>query len=164
MSAPARTTSSRNLILAAILVAAAVGSATGYAASYLSKSSPAPENRVFYLFARDLSFNFSLTSGSNALTSDYAYSTNYIIVNKGDTLTIHFYNPTDEHHSFTVTGPFASNVSPSNSTLEAGPTDASPNLPIHDVTITVNANQAGTFGFYCIFHPPQMRGSIIVQG
>src|SRR5213594_3260481 len=137
MAVASRTTSARTLILAAIIIAASVGSATGFAANYLTRTAPpSPENRVFYLFARDLSFNFSLTSGGNQLTSDYAYSTNYIIINKGDTLVIHFYNPTDQ----------------------------APTSPIHDVTITINASQAGTFQFYCIFHPPQMRGGLIVQG
>src|SRR5438093_13507932 len=91
MAVASRTTSARTFILAAIVIAASVGSATGFAANYLGRTAPpSPESRVFYLFARDLSFIFSLTSGSNQLTSDYAYSTNYIIVNKGDTLVIHF--------------------------------------------------------------------------
>jgi len=160
MAVASRTTSARTLILAAIIIAASVGSATGFAANYLTRTAPpSPENRVFYLFARDLSFNFSLTSGGNQLTSDYAYSTNYIIINKGDTLVIHFYNPTDERHSFTMKAPYEGNY-----TLSEGPTDQAPTSPIHDVTITINASQAGTFQFYCIFHPPQMRGSLIVQG
>src|SRR5262249_4220070 len=144
MSTPTYTTNARNLILAAILIAAAVGGATGFATSYLSKTSPSAQSREFYLFARDLSFNFSLTSGSNKLTSDYIYSTNYISVNKGDTLQVHFYNPTDEPHSFTSDAPYANNQ-----TLVAGPTDTSPGLPIPDVTIAIYANQAGTFQFHC---------------
>ena len=160
MAVASRATSARTLILAAIIIAALVGGATGFAASYLTRPAPpSPENRVFYLFARDLSFNFSLTSGANQLTSDYAYSTNYIIINKGDTLVIHFYNPTDQRHSLTMNAPYAGNY-----TLSEGPTDQAPNNPIHDVTITINASQAGTFQFYCVFHPPQMRGSLIVQG
>ncbi len=159
MSTSSRTWSSRNLVIAAVLISAIVGSGTGFATSYLTRTSPAPENREFYLFARDLSFNFSLTSGANQLKSDYAYSTNYIVINKGDTLVIHFYNPTDEHHSFTMNAPYANNY-----TLGEGPTDQNPNNPIHGVTITINASQAGFFQFFCIFHQPQMRGSLIVQG
>jgi len=160
MSQQARTTSTRNLIIATLLIAAAVGSATGFATNLLSRTAPSPENRVFYLFASDLSFPFNQTSGDNALTSDYSYSTNYIIVNKGDTLTIHFYNPTDQHHSFNMGAPYAN----SNVTLDAGPTDSQPTSPIHDATIRINANQAGTFQFFCIFHPPEMRGWLLVQG
>ncbi len=159
MTTAVPTTNTRTLILAAILVAAAVGGATGFATSYLAKTSPSPESRTFYLFAKDLSFNFSLTSGGNQLTSDYAYSTNYIIANKGDALAIHFYNPTDARHSFTMGAPYAGNY-----TLDPGPTDQAPNNPIHDVTVTINASQAGTFLFYCVFHSPEMRGSLIVQG
>ncbi len=150
------TSSPRNLLLAAILVSAIIGSVTGLATNYLMRISPAPQTRDFYLFARDLSFNFSLTSGPNALTSDYIYSANYVVINKGDTLVIHFYNPTDEHHSFTMESPYANSV-----TVAEQPNDQS---PIHDATITIAASQAGTFQFHCIFHPPQMRGNLIVEG
>ena len=159
MATSPQTWSPRNVIIAAVLISAIVGSVSGLAANYLMRASPATQNREFYLFARDLSFNFSLTSGPSALTSDYGYSANYIIVNKGDTLVIHFYNPTDEHHSFTMNAPYANNY-----TLAEGPTDQNPNNPIHDVTITINASQAGSFEFFCIFHQPQMRGWLLVQG
>lgn len=151
--------SPRNLVIVAVLVSAIVGSATGLATNYLTRTSPSPQTRDFYLLARDLSFNFSLTSGSNQLKSDYGYSSNYIVVNKGDTLVIHFYNPTDQQHSFTMNAPYANNV-----TLAEGPTDQNPNNPIHDATITINANQAGNFQFFCTYHQPQMRGTLIVQG
>src|SRR5712692_3453401 len=134
------TPSPRNLLLAAVLVSAIVGSVTGLATNYLMRTSPAAQTRDFYLFARDLSFNFSLTSGSNKLTSDYIYSANYIIVNKGDTLLIHFYNPTDQPHTFTIDTPYANNA-----TLVAGPTDTNPNNPIPGTTITISASQTGTF-------------------
>ena len=113
---------------------------------------PAPQTQDFYLFARDLMFN-TTTSG---LTSNYVYSTNYIVVNKGDTLVVHFFNPTDEHHSFTIGAPYANNV-----TVAGAPTDQSPPL---SATINLVASQAGTFQFHCVFHPPQMRGTLIVQG
>src|SRR6266705_3740797 len=151
--------SPRNLLIATVLISAIVGSAAGLTANYLTRTIPASQTREFYLFARDLSFNFNLTSGSDKLTSDYIYSLNYIIVNKGDTLLIHFYNPTDEPHSFTMDAPYANNA-----TLAEGPTDQNPSNPIPDTTITITASQAGAFPFHCIFHSPQMRGSLIVQG
>ncbi len=160
MAKTSSTLSPRNILIAAILISAVVGSATGLATSYLTRpASASSQTREFYLFARDLSFNFSLTSGANQLTSDYGYSSNYLIANKGDTLIIHFYNPTDEHHSFTMNAPYANNY-----TLAEGPTDQNPDNPIHDVTITISASQVGTFRYYCIFHQPEMRGSLIVQG
>jgi plastocyanin len=159
MSVTPRAVSSRNLIIATVLISAIIGSVAGLTANYLARTTPSPESRVFYLFARDLSFNYSLTSGPNQLTSDYGYSANYIVINRGDTLVIHFYNPTDQKHSFTMASPYQNNV-----TLAQGPTDQNPNNPISDVSITISASQAGTFEFYCIFHQPQMRGFLIVQG
>ena len=159
MATSTRTWSPRNVVIAAVLISAIVGSVSGLAANYVTRTSPSPENREFYLFARDLSFPFNQTSGANRLTSDYIYSSHYIIANKGDNLVIHFYNPTDEPHSFTMSAPYANNA-----TLAEGPTDTSPNNPIHDVTITITVGRAGTFPFHCVFHPPQMRGWLIVQG
>ena len=159
MATSTGTWSPRNIVIAAVLISAIVGSVSGLATNYLTRTSPSPENREFYLFARDLSFHFNQTSGANRLTSDYIYSSNYIIVNKGDNLVIHFYNPTDEPHSFTMAAPYTNNA-----TLPEGPTDTSLSDPIPDVTIAITANQAGTFLFHCVFHPPQMRGWVIVQG
>src|SRR5712692_2975424 len=101
-----RSISTRNLLIAAALVSALVGGITGLTTTYLARMNPAPQTQDFYLFARDLMFN-TTTSG---LTSNYVYSTNYIVVNKGDTLVVHFFNPTDEHHSFTIGAPYANNV------------------------------------------------------
>ncbi len=146
------TWSPRNLLIATVLISAIIGSATGFTANYLARTSPAVQSRDFYLFAQDLSFNTSLTTG---LTSDYGYSADVIAVNKGDTLNIHFYNPTDANHIFTMLAPYTNEV-----VLVGAPTDTS---PIHTVTITVAANQAGIFSYHCKFHPPQMTGSLIVQ-
>ncbi len=150
-----RSTSSRNLLIAAVLVSALVGGITGLATTYLARTSPPSQNQDFYLFARDLAFNTS----RSGLTSNYAYSSNYVVVNKGDTLVIHFVNPTDEHHSFTIGAPYANNV-----TVAAAPTDQAGDFIAQTVTINIAANQAGTFQFHCVFHSPQMRGTLIVQG
>src|SRR5437660_11853748 len=95
----------RNLLIATVLLAAIVGAATGLAASYLGHPSPTPQTRNIYLFAQDLSF-----SAPSNLNSDYIYSSNQITVNKGDTVIIHFYNPTDQAHSFTIGAPYANDV------------------------------------------------------
>ncbi len=150
--ATTRSTGTRNLLIAAVLVSALVGGITGLATTYLARTSPTPQTQDFYLFARDLSFN-TTTSGLN---SDYVYSTNYIVVNKGDNLRVHFFNPTDEHHSFTIGTPYANNV-----TVEGSPTDQS---PPQRAVINIVVSQAGTFQFHCVFHSPQMRGTLIVQG
>jgi len=147
------TWSPRNTVIVAVLLSALVGGVTGLSVSYLSRTSPTAQTRDFYLFGVDQSFNKSLASG---LKADYAYSSSVINVNKGDTLVIHFYNPTDANHTFTIGSPYA------NDALVAGhPTDSS---PIRNATITISANQAGIFPFYCRFHLPSMSGSIVVQG
>src|SRR2546428_791055 len=56
----------------------------------------------------------------------------------------------------TMGSPYANDVF-----VAAHPTDQS---PIHNATITINANQAGIFPFYCRFHSPSMSGSLVVQG
>jgi len=148
------TSSPRNLMIATVLLAAIVGGSTGLGLTYLSHPSPAPQTRNFYLLALDPNFNSSATKG---LTSDYIYSLSIITANKGDTLTIHFYNPTDQHHSFTVGAPY-----PTETIVEAM-TPGNPGV-IRNATITITTSQAGTFTFYCKFHPPQMTGTILVQG
>ncbi len=145
--------SPRNILLVAVVLAAIIGAATGYSTSVLTRSSPSPQTREFYLFARDLSFNTSLTTG---ITSDYIYSANVITINKGETLNVHFYNPTDENHTFTMLTPYTNDV-----VVVKQPTDTS---PIHTATITIAANQAGIFSYHCRFHPPQMSGALVVQG
>ena len=152
---PPRTMSTRNLLIASVLISAIVGSVAGFGTNYLTRSSPAPETKDFYLFARDLSFNTT----ASGLTSNYAYSSNYIVVNKGDTLIVHFINPTDEHHSFTIGDPYAHNA-----TVQAAPVDSSGDFIAQSTTITIATSQVGTFPFHCVFHSPQMRGSLIVQG
>lgn len=149
----ASTWSPRNILIGAILLAAVTGAATGYSTSVLVQSSQSPQTREFYLFAQDLAFNTSLTTG---LTSNYRYATDLITVNKGDTLNIHFYNPTDENHTFTMGAPYTNDV-----TVLGHPTDAS---PIHTATITITANHEGLFTYHCRFHPPQMSGTLFVQG
>jgi len=93
---------------------------------------------------------------ATGLKADYDFSASVITVNRGDTLVIHFYNPTDQNHTFTIGAPYANDVF-----VAAHPTDQS---PIHNATITINANQAGIFPFYCRFHAPSMSGSLVVQG
>jgi len=117
-------------------------------ASYFAHPAPTPQTRDLYLFAQDLSF----TAPSN-LSSDYVYSSNLILVNKGDTITIHFYNPTDKAHSFTIGTPYTNDV-----------VVTAQSTVIQNANITITTSQPGSFAFHCKFHPPQMTGTILVQG
>ena len=143
------------MVLATIALAAVVGAAAGYSAGYLTQPSrvaATPQSRVFYLFAHEIDFNASLTSG---LTSSYIYSTDHIMVNKGDSVTIHFYNPTDDDHTFTMAAPYSTDL-----TVLAAPNSTS---PIHNVDFAFTASTAGLFNYHCRFHPPQMAGTIVVE-
>src|SRR5436309_12089269 len=101
------TWSPRNTVVAAVLLSALVGSVTGFSAGYLSRPGPTAQTRDFYLFGVDQSFNSTLASG---LRGDYAFSTSVINVNKGDTLVVRFYNPTDANHTFTIATHYGKNV------------------------------------------------------
>jgi plastocyanin len=93
---------------------------------------------------------------ASGLKADYAYSSSVITVNKGDTLVIHFYNPTDANHTFTIGSPYTNDV-----VVLRQPTGSS---PISSSTININVIQAGIFPFHCRFHLPSMSGTIVVQG
>jgi plastocyanin len=147
------TWSPRNTIIVAVLLSALVGSLTGLGVTYITRTSPTAQTRDFYLFGVDQSFNTSLASG---LKADYAYSSSVITVNKGDTLVIHFYNPTDANHTFTIGSPYTNDV-----VVLRQPTGSS---PISSSTININVIQAGIFPFHCRFHLPSMSGTIVVQG
>ncbi|TMI13124.1 hypothetical protein E6H35_08455 [Candidatus Bathyarchaeota archaeon] len=142
------TWSTRDLLIATILLAAIVGSVSGLGASYLAHPTPTPQTRDIYLFAQDLSF-----SAPSNLGSDYIYSSSQITVNRGDTVTIHFYNPTDKAHSFTIGAPYTNDV-----------VVAAQSTVIQNANITITTSQAGSFAFHCKFHPPQMTGTILVNG
>lgn len=141
----------RNIIIASVLLAAVVGTLTGLGVTYALRSPPAPQTRDFYLFAVDQGFPAQNATG---LKADYGFSANTIIVNKGDTLTIHFYNPTDQAHSFTMGDPYPIDVV----------VPAMTSTKVSSVNVTIVANQAGIFHFNCKFHQPSMAGDLIVQG
>src|SRR5437899_5404476 len=140
--------SARNLLIASVLLAAIVGGIAGLGASYLAHPTPTPQTRDIYLFAQDLSF-----SAPSNLNSDYIYSSSQITVNRGDTVTIHIYNPTDKAHSFTIGAPYTNDV-----------VVAAQSTVIQNANITITTSQPGTLAFHCKFHPPQMTGTILVQG
>src|SRR5438094_10449388 len=124
------TWSPRNTVIAAVLLSALVGGVTGLSASYLSRPGPTAQTRDFYLFGVDQSFNSTLASG---LRGDYAFSSSVINVNKGDTLVIRFYNPTDANHTFTLASPYGHDV-----IVSERATDTS---PVHSETITIGASE-----------------------
>ena len=141
----------RNITLVAVLLSAVVAGVVGLGVTYALHPAPAPQTRDFYMFAVDQSFPAGNTTG---LKADYAFSSMTITVNKGDTLIIHFYNPTDQAHTVTIGSPYTNDV-----TLPA-----MTSTHISTANITIVANQAGIFHYTCNFHGPSMAGDLIVQG
>ena len=78
------------------------------------------------------------------------YSRPILIVNKGDNVTIHFFNiesnATDKH-SFTLGAPYNIDID-----LAGG----------QNATATFTANNEGVFVFYCKYHLPSMTGELEV--
>jgi len=78
------------------------------------------------------------------------YSISTMIANKGDNITVHFYNlekmPT-ERHSFTIGAPY---------NIDKETTGG------QSVVISFRADHEGVFQYYCKFHTPEMRGQLMV--
>ncbi len=79
-----------------------------------------------------------------------AFSVNTLVANKGDKVTVHFYNVDpvqEERHSFTVGDPYKVNIDVGFS--ETG-------------NATFTADNTGVFPFYCKYHLPVMVGQLVV--
>ena len=77
-----------------------------------------------------------------------AYSVQTIVANKGDNLTIKFYNTEgEERHTFILGAPY--NI---NEDLKGG----------QNSTINFVANKEGIFTYYSVYHLPTMTGKLLV--
>lgn len=135
----------RRTLAIAIVVAALVGAAAGYTAGYLSRARQPPQAREFWVFTTVLPFNDTAVGVSH----DY-FAPDRILVFKGDTVTIHFYNTEDEPeaHTFTMDAPYTVNK----------------NLAMNErVDITFAASVAGVFAYRCTYHQPSMTGWLVVM-
>jgi plastocyanin len=111
---------------------------------------PASSNKTFYVFSVEV-------EGVNETAARVAgdiYSLPIIEVNRGDSVTVHFYNtePTDEEikerHSFTIDAqPYSVNID-----ISAGESG----------NATFTADQEGIFPIYCLYHLPTMTGELVV--
>ena len=102
-------------------------------------------DKAFYLFTAE---HDGINETKLGIPAD-TYSPDILLANKGDNITIHFYNlDTTDRHTFTIGKPY--NI---NEDL----------LPLHNGTITFKANQEGIFRFYCTYHQPTMAGQLSVQ-
>lgn len=103
-------------------------------------------NKTFYEVNQEIE-NFNETK--MGFPAD-VYSRPVLIVNKGDNVTIHFFNietNATDRHSFTLAAPYNIDMD-----LAGG----------QNATATFNANKEGVFVFYCKYHLPSMTGELIV--
>ena len=75
----------------------------------------------------------------------FTFSPDQIVVNQGDTVTLHFLGVQGPHHMITVDG------------VGTFPLDRG-----HIHTVTFTADKPGTITYWCHVHPPSMVGEILV--
>jgi len=114
------------------------------AATIPSLSTPGEKN--FYVFTTEIE---DVDEDKLKVAGD-AFSVNTLVANKGDKVTVHFYNVDpvkEERHSFTVGDPYKVNIDVG--FAENGNT-------------TFTADNTGVFPFYCAYHLPVMAGQLVV--
>lgn len=111
---------------------------------------PASSNKTFYIFSAEV-------EGVNETAARVAgdiFTLPVIVVNRGDSVTVHFYNtePTEEEtverHSFTI------DAQPYSVNIDIAPGESG--------NATFTADQEGIFPIYCIYHLPTMTGQLVV--
>ncbi len=119
-------------------------------AIFVSTSIPAeagytPITREFYLFSTEIAGINETALG----IPDNMFSQTQIIVHKGDTVVIHFYNvDKEDHHTFTILDErYKMNY------------DLKPN---DHVDIKFVAEHRGIYEYVCTYHLPSMRGELVV--
>jgi FtsP/CotA-like multicopper oxidase with cupredoxin domain len=112
---------------------------------------PASSNKTFYIFSEEVE---GLNETAAGVAGDI-YSLPVIEVNKGDSVTVHFYNTEEkeegapeERHSFTI------DAQPYSVNIDIGPSESG--------NATFTADQEGIFPYYCIYHLPTMTGELVV--
>jgi plastocyanin len=107
-------------------------------------SNASKSNKSFYLFTDEIE---GINQTKLGMPADY-YIPNIFVANKGDLVTMHFYNlDADERHSFTIGAPYNINEVVA---------------PLHNATFTFKAENEGVYKFYCTYHQPTMTGQLIV--
>jgi FtsP/CotA-like multicopper oxidase with cupredoxin domain len=111
---------------------------------------PATSNKTFYVFSAEVE---GLNETAAGVAGDI-YTLPVIVVNRGDSVTVHFYNtePTEEEtverHSFTI------DAQPYSVNIDIAPGESG--------NATFTADQEGIFPIYCIYHLPTMTGQLVV--
>ncbi len=137
------------LLVLAVLVAALVGGVSGLGAAYLARPNTVSQAREFFLFPNELPFNNTVAG-----IPHYVFIPDQIVVNKGDKITIHYYDTTDEDHTFTMDAPYGTDAVVAAATSTA----------IQKKDISLVAGVSGVFPYHCRFHSPTMTGTLVVLG
>ncbi|MDQ3851593.1 MAG: cupredoxin domain-containing protein [Thermoproteota archaeon] len=109
---------------------------------------PASSNKTFYVFSAEVE---GLDEATARIPGDM-FTPPIIVVNRGDNVTVNFYNTeqeTEERHSFTIDAqPYRVDIDIAGG--ESG-----------NATFTA-ADQEGIFPYYCRYHLPTMVGQLVV--
>ena len=105
-----------------------------------------PGQKTFYIFTSEVE---NVDEDKLKVAGD-SYSVHTLIANKGDKVTVKFYNVDDvqtERHSFTIGDPYKVDID-----LGFG----------QNGNATFTADQTGLFTYYCRYHLPVMTGQLLV--
>jgi plastocyanin len=111
-----------------------------------TKAASSSNNKIFYLFSAEIEEVDEEKLG----ISDDVYSLPIMIVNKGDTVTVHFHNlekDARERYSFTIEASY--NI---NKDLAAG----------QNAEATFTADNEGIFQYFDKYHPQTITGQLVV--
>ena len=110
---------------------------------------PASNNKTFYIFSAEVE---GLDEATARIPGDI-FTPPIIVVNRGDSVTVNFYNTeqeTEERHSFTIDAP------PYSVDIDIAGGESG------NATFTAAADQEGIFPYYCKYHLPTMVGQLVV--
>jgi nitrous oxide reductase len=105
-----------------------------------------PGEKTFYVFTSEVE---NVDENKLKVAGD-SFSVHTLIANKGDKVTVNFYNVDDvktERHSFTIGDPYKVDI-------DLG--------FAQNGNATFTADQTGLFTFYCRYHLPVMTGQLLV--
>jgi len=127
---------------------------------------PATNNKTFYLFNTELEGLDEATAG----IPHYIYSLPVIVANRGDSVTANLFNIAETEEE--ATEEEGTVEEEEEATEEEGRHSFTINTPPYSVDIdtaagepgnaTFTADEEGIFEYYCKYHPPTMRGQLVV--
>jgi nitrous oxide reductase len=110
-----------------------------------------PGEKTFYIFTSEVE---NVDQNKLKVPGD-SFSVHTLVVNKGDKVTVHFYNVDDvktERHSFTIGDPTIGDPYKVDIDLGSG----------QNGNATFTADQSGLFTYHCRYHVPVMTEQLLV--